>query len=552
GPTIAGCPLLPADNIWNVRVDTLPIHLHSGDYVAAIGSTKTVHPDFGSGTWNGGPIGIPFTTVPGTQPRVPIRFDYADESDPGPYPIPANAPIEGGPSSTGDRHVLVVDVGTCTLYEVYDAHLQADGSWSAGSGAVFNLSSNALRPAGWTSADAAGLPILPGLVRYDEVVTGEIRHALRFTAPVTQRLYVWPARHYASSNTSPHVPPMGQRFRLRASFDVSPFTPTVQVVLRALQRYGMMLADNGSSWYLSGVPDPHWNDDELVGQLRLVKGSDFEAVDVSALMVGANSGQVRSGITPPPPKTHAPWGDIDGDGKRDLVVYRPTTGEWFIFGSASGFQTRLFGAPAASGLGDMPLLGDFDGDGKTDLAIFRQATGEWLVFGSASGFQTRLFGAPAASGAGDTPVPADYDGDGKADLAIYRKATGEWFIFGSASGFQTRLFGAPAASGLGDTPMPADYDGDGKADLAIYRKATGEWLIFGSASGFQTRLFGAPAASGLGDIPVPGDFDGDGKADIAVRRGATAEWLVLQSSTGQIQTTTFGMTNDLPLPQSAP
>ena len=503
GPTIAGCPLLPADNIWNVRVDTLPIHPHSSDYVAAIGSTQTLHPDFGSGTWNGGPIGIPFTTVPSTQPRVPMSFYYGDESDPGPYPIPTNAPIEGGPSSAGDRHVLVVDAGTCTLYEVYDAHPQADGSWSAGSGAVFGLSSNALRPAGWTSADAAGLPILPGLVRYDEVATGEIRHALRFTAPVTQRLYVWPARHDASSNTSPRVPPMGQRFRLRASFDVSRFPLTVQVVLRALQRYGMMLADNGSSWYLSGAPDPRWNDDELVSQLRLVKGSDFEAVDVSTLMVTANSGQVRPSITPQPPTTSSVSGDFDGDHRKDLAVYRPTTGEWFIFGSASGFQTRVFGAPAASGLGDVPLLGDFDGDGKTDLAIFRQATGEWLVFGSASGFQTRLFGSPAASGAGDTPVPADYDGDGIADLAIYRKATGEWFIFGSATGF-------------------------------------------------QTHLFGAPAATGLGDIPVPGDFDGDGKADIAVRRGATAEWLVLQSSTGQIQTTTFGMPNDLPLPQSVP
>ena len=312
GPTIAGCPLLPADNIWNTRVDTLPIHPRSSDYVAAIGRDRTVHPDFGSGTWDGGPIGIPYTTVPGTQPRVPISFYYADESDAGPYPIPANAPIEGGPNSTGDRHVLVVDTTTCKLYEVYDAHPQPDGSWHAGSGAVFGLGSNALRPAGWTSADAAGLPILPGLVRYDEVATGEIRHALRFTAPVTQRLYVWPARHYASSNTSPSVPPMGQRFRLRASFDVSPFPPTVQVLLRALQRYGMMLADNGSSWYVSGAPDPRWNNDQMVGSLRLVKGSDFEAVDVSGLMVAANSGQVGSG--PPPPKTYALTVAIKGQG----------------------------------------------------------------------------------------------------------------------------------------------------------------------------------------------------------------------------------------------
>jgi hypothetical protein len=293
-------------------------------------------------------------------------------------------------------------------------------------------------------------------------------------------------------------------------------------------------------------------------------------------------------------------GDFDGDGRKDLAVYRPTTGEWFIFGSITGFQTRLFGAPSASGLGDIPVPADYDGDGKTDMAIYRQATGEWFIFGTATGFQTRLFGAPAVSGLGDTPVPADFDGDGKADMAIYRKATGEWFIFGTATGFQTRLFGAPAVSGLGDTPVPADFDGDGKADMAIYRKATGEWFIFGTATGFRTILFGAPAASGLGDIPVPadfdgdlktdvaiyrkataewfifgsatgfrttvfgapaasglgdtpvpGDFDGDGKADIAVRRNATAEWFVLQSSSGQVQTTTWGAPNDLPLPQPA-
>jgi FG-GAP-like repeat/Viral BACON domain len=241
--------------------------------------------------------------------------------------------------------------------------------------------------------------------------------------------------------------------------------------------------------------------------------------------------------------------DFDGDGKTDLAIYRQTTGEWFIFGSATGFKTLVFGAPSASGLGDTPVPADYDGDGKADLAIYRKATGEWFIFGSATGFRTLAFGAPAVSGLGDTPVPADYDGDGKADLAVYRKATGEWFIFGSATGFRTLAFGAPAASGLGDTPVPADFDGDRKTDVAVYRKATGEWFIFGSATGFWTLTFGAPAASGLGDTPVPGDFDGDGKADIAVRRSATAEWFVLQSLSGQLQTVTFGAPSDLPLPQ---
>jgi hypothetical protein len=299
GPMVAGCPLLPADNVWNVRVDGLPVAANSAGYVSSIGPTRTMHPDFGAGMWDGGPIGIPFVTVSGSQPRVPVTFDYDDESDPGPYPVPSNPPIEGGADSDGDRHVLVVDTARCVLYELYYAHPQSGGGWHAGSGAVFDLRSNALRPDTWTSADAAGLPILPGLVRYEEVASGEIRHALRFTAPVTQKRHVWPARHDASSNTSTSVPPMGQRFRLKASFDISGFPPAVQVILTALKRYGMMLADNGSAWYLSGVPDPRWNDDELVSGLRRVPGSAFEAVGVSTLMVAANSGQAK--IAPPPP-----------------------------------------------------------------------------------------------------------------------------------------------------------------------------------------------------------------------------------------------------------
>jgi hypothetical protein len=305
-PAVAGCPMLPADNIWNVRVDGLPVAANSAVYVSSIGTTRTLHPDFGAGTWDGGPIGIPFVTVPGTQPRVTVTFDYADESDPGPYPIPSNPPIEGGAASDGDRHVLVVDTVRCVLYELYYAWPVSGGGWHAGSGAVFNLASNALRPDTWTSADAAGLPILPGLVRYDEIAAGEIRHALRFTAPVTQKRHVWPARHDASSNTSTSVPPMGQRFRLKASFDITHFSPPVQIILTALKRYGMMLADNGSAWFLSGVPDARWNDDQLVSELRLVPGSAFEAVDVSSLMVASGSGQTTTTSPPPAPPPPPP------------------------------------------------------------------------------------------------------------------------------------------------------------------------------------------------------------------------------------------------------
>lgn len=287
------CPLFPADNIWNAPIDHLPVHPLSDAYIDTIGRSETFHPDFGSGIWppeDGGPIGIPYVIVPDDQPKVPIDFYYPDDSDPGPYPIPPDAPIEGGPDSEGDRHILIVQEGTCLLYEIFDAHPRPDGGWDAGSGAIFDLRSNALRPAGWTSADAAGLPILPGLVRYDEVAAGEITHALRFTAPETQRAFVWPARHFASDLTDARYPPMGQRFRLRADYDLSSFDPQIQIILRAMQRYGIILADNGSPWYVSGVPDERW-DNDLLHQLDRLTGDDFEAVDVSPLMIDPDSAQ---------------------------------------------------------------------------------------------------------------------------------------------------------------------------------------------------------------------------------------------------------------------
>ena len=292
-PSIDGCEVFPANNIWNTPVDKLPVDPNSERYVATIGVNAPGHPDFGSGLYDGEPIGIPFTTVPGNQPKVNVTFQYADESDPGPYPIPPNVPIEGGAQSTGDRHVLVIDKDNCILYEMWSAYPQPDGSWQAGSGAIFHLKSNALRPAGWTSADAAGLPIFPGLVRYEEVAAGEILHAVRFTAPQTRNTYIWPARHEASDLTGSDYPPMGQRFRLKASFNISGFAQPVQVILRALQKYGMILADNGSSWYISGAPDDRWNNDVL-HQLAQLQGSDFEAVNESSLMVQPDSAQANA------------------------------------------------------------------------------------------------------------------------------------------------------------------------------------------------------------------------------------------------------------------
>jgi hypothetical protein len=251
-----------------------------------------MHPDFGSGLWEGGPIGIPFIIVPASQPLTEIDFiAYGDESDEGPYPVPLDAPIEGGPDADGDRHVLVLQQASCRLYELFNA-APVEDYWTADAGAVYDLNSHALRPQGWTSADAAGLPILPGLVLYDEVIAGEIKHAIRVTAPETQDAYVWPARHYASDDSDPRLPPMGVRFRLRNDFPIDNYSPHIQVILVAMQRYGLILADNGSSWYISGAPDERW-DNDMLRELKELQGSDFEAVDVSSLQRSRDSGQVR-------------------------------------------------------------------------------------------------------------------------------------------------------------------------------------------------------------------------------------------------------------------
>ena len=276
--TIAGCPLFPPSWSTNQRVDSLPVAPDSAAIVRSIGLDGTIHPDFGSGLWDGGPIGIPVTVVGGSEPKSSVDFLYEDESDPGPYPIPADVAVEGGPDADGDRHAILVDRDSCTLYELFDLH----PAWTAGSGAIWRMRSNGLRPAGWTSADAAGLPILPGLARYDEVARGRIDHALRFTVRRSRRAYIYPARHFASSLTDGRLPPMGLRLRLRANFPVARYPYQARVVLRALQRYGMIVADNGSSWYVSGVPDPRWDNDQL-HTLHRVRGSDFRIVDTSRL-----------------------------------------------------------------------------------------------------------------------------------------------------------------------------------------------------------------------------------------------------------------------------
>jgi hypothetical protein len=280
GPSIGGCRMLPADNPWNQKVTGLAVRSGSSSFISSIsasGKTK-LHPDFGGD----GAYGIPFAVVPASQPKVPIDYQaYGDESDPGPFPIPGSAPVEGGSASDGDRHVLVVQQGSCHLYELGRAFWQGN-HWDADVGVNWDLGSNALRPAGWTSADAAGLPILPGLVRYDEVAAGHIDHAVRFTVHDSQKGYILPATHDASSSTNAALPPMGLRLRLKASFSLAGYHGESLVILQALKTYGMIVADNGSSWYISGAADPRWNDDDL-SQLKGVPGSAFEAVDTGPI-----------------------------------------------------------------------------------------------------------------------------------------------------------------------------------------------------------------------------------------------------------------------------
>lgn len=282
-PGAPACSLLPDNDVWHANISHLPVNRNSAAWLASTGagSGLHIHPDFG------GPYGIPYTTVAGNHPKVTVRFQYADESDRGPYPLGSDIPIEGG----SDRHALVVDRDTCTLYETY-ATARSGSGWTAGSGAIFNLRSDALRPNGWTSADAAGLPILPGLLRYDEVASGHVDHAIRFTVARSDRSHLWPARHDAGDANDPSLPPMGARFRLKANYPLTGLRADTRTVLTAMKTYGLIVADNGSNWFFTGAQDNRWNND-MLDELKRVPASAFEAVDESSLQLSPNSGQVK-------------------------------------------------------------------------------------------------------------------------------------------------------------------------------------------------------------------------------------------------------------------
>jgi len=318
-PFAPDCPIFPADNVWHADISGLPVHPRSDDWISSMGGpTRRIHPDFGP-SGEEMPYGIPFDVVDGTHPRVQVNFDsgYPDESDPGPYPFGAETRIEGGPDATGDRHALMIDRDDCVLYELYRADWNG-GNPTAMQGSVFDLRSNDLRPDGWTSADAAGLPIFAGLIRRDEVAAGEIDHAIRVTAQQTDRRYLWPARHQAGVRSDPTLPPMGARFRLKASFDISGFRPDTQVILRAMKKHGLIVADNGSNWFFGGTAEEGWNND-MLDELKTILASQFEAVDTSSLMVDSDSGRVAD--LPPPP----PGCDIAGTDGNDNLTGTPAS-----------------------------------------------------------------------------------------------------------------------------------------------------------------------------------------------------------------------------------
>lgn len=289
GPALAGCPVFPADNYWNTDIRRLPVNRHSRTWLSHMSSDRDLHPDFGPSSGDGPDYGIPITVVRGDHAKVRVRFRYADESDPVRYPFGADTRVEGGRGSEGDKHAVVVDRSTCRLYETWDTTV-ADGRWRAGSGATWSLRSNELRPDGWTSGDAAGLPILPGLLRWREVRSGSVTHAVRFTTDLTGPRHVWPARHDAGAGSD--YPPMGARFRLRRSFSAAGYSDEARTVIRAFKHYGLVLADNGSPWFFQGEQNAHWPA-RLVEELKSIPASAFRAVDISGLRISSDSGQAR-------------------------------------------------------------------------------------------------------------------------------------------------------------------------------------------------------------------------------------------------------------------
>lgn len=416
-PNIGGCTVFPANNVWNTRIDSLPVDANSAAYIASANATNNkLHPDFGHGTILTG--GMPYNLVPGSQPKYPVSFYYS--GDPGPYPIPSNVNIELG----SDHHAILIDTTNCVLYELFN--LSGSGSsWSAGSGAIWSLNSNALRPDNLNSADAAGLPIFPGLVRYEEVASGAINHALRVTIDHTRNAHIWPARSEASSLSGTQYPPMGQRFRLKASYNISGFPAPVQVILTALKQYGMILADNGTSWHLSGVGDEAW-DDTTMHALTQVTGDNFEAVDESSLMADVNSGEVNTGTTPVTPTVPTGW------------VY--------VVAKNSGKCLDLTGGSSATYAGD-PAQQWTCLNGANQTFQFTPVTGGYEVSVKLSGMQLDIRGGPAATNGGAILQQWPYWGGSNEIFQVTANSDGTFTIKPVNSGLCVEVSGNSTING---------------------------------------------------------------------------------------------------------
>ncbi|WP_345307150.1 hypothetical protein [Candidatus Villigracilis saccharophilus] len=506
-PVVGGCQIFPQNNFWNTPVNALPVHSLSSAWINSIGATQGFHMDFGSGTWNGGPIGIPFNVISGSQtPKYVVDFYYPGESDAGPYPIPLNPAIEYG----SDHHILSIDTDDCKLYEIYDAW-QSSGNWFGGSGAIWDLNSNALRPDGWTSADAAGLPIFPGLVRYEEIAAGEITHALRFTTNCTANYYLWPARHVAQSGSCASPVPFGARFRLKADYNISGFSPQARIILQAMKTYGIVLADNGSPWYVSGAPSESWNND-MLHELDVVTGNNFEAVDTAGLVTS------------------------EGPLMRDTTgVFRPGNGLLYLKNS----NTTGFADVAINyGLGgDYPVTGDWNGDGIDTIGIYRNGS-FYLRNSNTLGFADIVF---AFGQPGDQPVAGDWDGNGVDTIGVYRNGLFLLRNSNSAGAEDISFYlGNP-----GDVGIAGDWNGDGADTTGVFRPSNGVIFLKNlNTSGFADININYGLS---GDMPVTGDWNNDGIDTIGVYRNA--QFLLRNSNTIGFADIVFALGNpgDMPI-----
>ena len=506
GPLPQPLPLFPSNNWWNTDITNAPVDSNSASFITFIATGRGMHPDFGGDAVGSGIYGMPYITVGGAQPLVPVVFDYADESDygapgrPAGYPIPPEAKtetkwIEGGlagsdPAASGDRHMLIVDRDNRLLYELFALRWNvAMNRWEAGSGAIFPLDANLRRPDTWTSADAAGLAILPGLVRYDESYgSAPIRHAFRVTVRATNG-YVYPASHRAGSTSG--ALPMGARLRLKAGKDISGYSEPLRRIFQAMKTYGLIVADNGSDMYVSGAYDTRWNNDILNPAFRSLTASDFEVIQLGWR-----------------PEFRAAPVDFDRDEVSDAVLYRK--GAWISYPASSGVWTGQT-SPAC-----IPAPGDFDGDGRTDYSML--CNGAWHFFTRTGAYMKGIWTGGVS---GDVPAVADYDGDGSDDVVVYRN--GAWIAYDFAT--SARSWSVWTGPGAGSVPLPMDHDGDGRADLSVY--SNGAWHFYHRDGRYLRGIWtgGVP-----GDIPVPGNYDGDGDEEPVIFRGGA--WIFFSVASG--------------------